>query len=404
MADVYLAGCATTAFGRTAATISDLAYLAVREALADAGVLAARVQQVFFGNSAAGLLEGQEMIRGQVYLAETGLLGASIVNVENACAASSSAFVLACAAVSSGQVDVALAVGVEKLLVTDKARAFAALASATDLQRRPQMRVLVWDLALGGSPDPVLPSSSPVMLHYAQKGAAYLERVGGTVEDLARVVVKSRQPGSRNPKAQFRTPVTVEQVLAGRLIQPPLHVAMCSPLSDGAAALVVMSEQAARRRGRTGLRVWATCIASNKPLAAATPTQVAAAAAYERAGVDPGDVQVVEVHDAAAPAELMLLEELGLTPPGSAVKLLREGETSLGGRLPVNAGGGLLSRGHPIGATGAAQIVELADQLRGRAGERQVPGARLGLAQNGGGVFHEDEATVTVTILETTAE
>jgi acetyl-CoA acetyltransferase len=404
MADVYLAGSATTPFGKTVATISDLASCAVREALADAGVLAGEVQQVFFGNSAAGLLEGQEMIRGQVYLAETGLLGASIVNVENACAASSSAFVLACAAVGSGQADVAVAVGVEKLLGSDKTRAFAALASATDLQRRPEMRQLVWDLALGGSPDPVLPSSSPLMVHYAQKGAAYLDRVGGTAEDLARVVVKSRQAGSLNPKAQFRVPVTVEQVMAGRLIHPPLHVAMCSPLSDGAAALVVMNAQAARRRGRTALRVRATRIASNDPQAATTPTQAASAAAYATAGVDPSDIDVVELHDAAAPAELILLEELGLTPAGSSLKLLHEGETSLGGRLPVNAGGGLLSRGHPIGATGAAQIAELADQLRGRAGERQVPGARIGLAQNGGGVFHEDEATVTVTILEATAE
>jgi acetyl-CoA acetyltransferase len=241
------------------------------------------------------------------------------------------------------------------------------------------------------------------MVHYAEKAAAYLERAGGTVEDLARVVVKSRQAGSLNPKAQFRTPTTVVDVLAGRVIHPPLHMAMCSPLSDGAAALVVMSEQAARARGRTGLRVRATCIASNNPLAGVTPTQAASAAAYARSGIGPDDVDVVEVHDAAASAELMLVEELGLTPPGTAIKLLRDGETSVGGGLPVNTGGGLLSRGHPIGATGAAQLVELADQLRGRAGARQVTAARIGLAQNGGGVFYGDEATVTVTILEATA-
>jgi acetyl-CoA acetyltransferase len=401
--ETYLAGAAVTPFGKAAGTISELANAAVQDALADAGVTPAEVAQVFFGNSAAGLLQGQEMIRGQVYLAETGLLGASIVNVENACAASSSAFALACAAVGSGQADIAIAVGLEKLLVPDKVRAFAALASATDLERRPEMRELVWDLALGGNPEPVMPSSSPLMVHYAEKAAAYLDRAGGTVEDLARVVVKSRRAGSLNPNAQFRIPVTLEEVLAGRVIHPPLHMAMCSPLSDGAAALVVMSEKAARARGRTGLRVRATCIASNNPLADVTPTQAASAAAYERAGTGPDDIDVVEVHDAAASAELMLLEELGFTPPGTAIKLLRDGETSPGGRLPVNTGGGLLSRGHPIGATGAAQLVELADQLRGRAGARQVPAARIGLAQNGGGVFHGDEATVTVTILEATA-
>jgi acetyl-CoA acetyltransferase len=247
-----------------------------------------------------------------------------------------------------------------------------------------------------------MPSSSPLMVHYAEKGASYLERAGGTVEDLALVVVKSRQAGSLNPNAQFRTPVTVEEVLAGRLIHPPLHMAMCSPLSDGAAALVVMSERAARERGRTGLRVRATSIASNNPLAGVTPTQAASTHAYERSGLGPSDLDVVEVHDAAAPAELLIIEDLGLTPPGTAIKLLRDGDTSLGGSIPVNTGGGLLSRGHPIGATGAAQIVEIVDQLRGRAGARQVPGARIGLAQNGGGVFYDDEATVTVTILEAT--
>jgi acetyl-CoA acetyltransferase len=402
MPEVFVAGTGMTPFGKSTGTVSDLAAAAVRDALADAGVIAADVQSVFFGNSASGLLQGQEMIRGQVYLAETGLLGASIVNVENACAASSSAFSMACAAVGSGQADIALAVGAEKLIVPEKVRAFAALASATDLERRPEMRELVWDLALGGSPEPTMPSSSPLMVHYAEKGASYLERAGGTVEDLARVVVKSRAAGALSERAQFRTPVTVEEVLAGRLIHPPLHMAMCSPLSDGAAALVVMSERAARERGLTGLRVRATAIASNNPLAGVTPTQAASTRAYERAGLGPADLDVLEVHDAAAPAELILIEELGVTPPGTAIKLLRDGDTALGGSIPVNTGGGLLSRGHPIGATGAAQIVEIADQLRGRAGARQVPGARIGLAQNGGGVFYDDEATVTITILEAT--
>jgi acetyl-CoA acetyltransferase len=391
-----------TPFGKSSGNVSDLASHAVRDALADADLAPSEVQQVFFGNSASGLLQGQEMIRGQVYLAETGLLGAAIVNVENACAASSSAFSLACAAVASGQADVALAVGAEKLVVPQKVRAFAALAAATDLERRPEMHDLVWDLALGGSPDPVMPSSSPLMVHYAEKAAEYLERCGGTAEDLARVVVKSRLAGSLSTTAQFRTPTTVEEVLAGRVISPPLHMAMCSPLSDGAAAIVVLSERAARERGRTQLAVRASLLRSNNPLSGVTPTQAASAAAYERAGISPGDVDVVEVHDAAASAELMLLEELGLTPPGTAVKLLRDGDTALGGALPVNTGGGLLSRGHPIGATGAAQIVELANQLRGRAGARQVARARIALAQNGGGVFYGDEATVTVTILEAT--
>ncbi len=402
MAQVYVAGAATTPFGKSEGTVSALAEAAVRDALADAGIEASEVEAVFFGNSAAGLLQGQEMIRGQVYLNSTGLLGAAIVNVENACAASSSAFALACAAVASGQADIAMAVGAEKLVVPEKVRAFAALASATDTERIPEYRALVWDLALGGSANPQMPSSSPLMVHYAEKAAAYLEKAGGTAEDLARVVVKSRAAGALNPNAQFRKPTTVEEVLAGRVIHPPLHMAMCSPLSDGAAALVVMSEKAAKARGRTGLVVRATSIRSNNPNKEATPTQAASAAAYEVAGLGPSDVQVAEVHDAAAGAELIIIEDLGFTPPGTAIKLLRDGNTAVGGSIPVNTGGGLLSRGHPIGATGAAQLVELADQLRGRAGARQVTGARIGLAQNGGGVFYDDEATVTVTILEAT--
>ncbi|MGQ0631293.1 MAG: thiolase family protein [Sporichthyaceae bacterium] len=401
MTEVYVAGAAMTPFGKSTGTLSDLAGAAVRDALADAGVQAREVQQVFFGNSGAGLLQGQEMIRGQVYLHDTGLLGAAIFNVENACAASSSAFALACAAVLSGQAEIALAVGAERLIVPDKTRAFAALASATDTERRPEMRALVWDLALGASADPQFPSSSPLMENYAAKGASYLEKAGGTVEDLAALVVKSRLYGSMNPRAHFQKTTTVAEVLAGRLISHPLHMAMCSPLSDGAAALVVMSERAARARGRTGVAVRATTIVSNNP-ADLPPTVRAAAQAYERAGISPADVDVVEVHDAAAPAELIAIEELGLTPPGTAVKLLRDGSTGLGGSLPVNPDGGLLSRGHPIGATGAAQLVELVDHLRGRAGARQVNGARIGLAQNAGGVFHGDEATVTVTILEAT--
>jgi acetyl-CoA acetyltransferase len=399
MTEIHVAGAAMTPFGRASQSLSDLCVAAVRDALADAGISPAAVGAVFFGNSAAGLLQGQEMIRGQVYLRDTGLLGAAIVNVENACAASSSAFSLACTAVAAGQVDVALAVGAEKMAVPDKVRAFAALAAATDTERDPVMRALVWDLALGGSAEPSPPASSPLMEHYAAKGREYLDRAGAGVEDLARVVVKSRLYGSLNPRAHFRQAVDLDEVLAARVISPPLLLPMCAPISDGAAALVVMSPRAARAAGRAGVTVRACTIVSNDPTSAVSPTRRAATAAYERAGLGPADIDVVEVHDAAAPAELILLEELDLTPPGTAVKLLRDGTTGPGGALPVNTGGGLLSRGHPIGATGAAQLVELVDQLRGRAGARQVPGARVGLAQNGGGVFAGDEATVTVTIL-----
>ena len=402
MSHAYVAGAVMTDFSKAGPGLLGLTEEVTAAALADAGVEARDVQQVYFGNGAAGLLQGQEMIRGQVLLQDTGLLGSTVLNVENACASSSSAFFLACAAVASGQADVVMAVGAEQLVVPDKARSFAALAAATDTERRTEMRDVVRQLALGEAGERPLPASSPLMEHYAAKGQQYLDRSGGTVQDLAQLVVKSRRFGSLNPRAHFGKETTVEEVLAGRLINAPLHMAMCAPLSNGAAAVVVMSEAAARARGRDQVRVRSVSVRSNDPRSDVSPTAAASREAYEKAGIGPEDVDFAEVHDAAASAELLIIEELGLAGPGLALKLLRTGETALGGSTPVNTSGGLLSRGHPIGATGCAQVVELADQLRGRSGARQVAGARVGLAQNGGGVLSGDEATVTVSVLERT--
>jgi acetyl-CoA acetyltransferase len=404
MSSGWVAGAAMTDFGRSPSGPELLATAAVRDALADAELRPADVGQVFVGNAAAGLLLGQEMIRGQVFLRSSGLLGKPIVNVENACASSSTALTLAVAAVRAGAVDVALAVGVEKMTVPDKARIFGALASATDTLRRPEMRSLVGTTTLG-APLPAgqsAPTASAFMGHYADKGARYLEKSGGTVDDLARVVVKSRAFAAHNPRAQFAVPTTVAEVLAGRMIADPLRLAMCAPIGDGAAAVVVVSERIAKRLGRRQIRIAGQGLVSNDPLTDDRPAGAAAQRAFGEAGLGPGAVDVVEVHDAAAPAELWCIEELGLCREGEGLALLRSGVTAPGGRLPVNTGGGLLSRGHPVGATGCAQIVELYDQLRGRAGARQVPGARIGLAQNGGGILGEHEAVAVVTILERT--
>ena len=401
MSDAWVAGAAMTVFGRASGGPAELAEEAVAAALADAGLAAADVDQVFCGNAAAGLLLGQEMVRGQVFLAGTGLAGKPIVNVENACASSSTAFSLAYAAVRSGAADVALAVGVEKMVVPDKARVFGALAGATDTLRLPEMRALVGAAALGlREPADSLPTASIFMDHYAGKARTYLEKAGGDAEDLARVVVKSRACAAHNPKAQFRTPTTLEEVMAGRMISDPLRLAMCAPIGDGAAAVVVVSDAVAARLSRRQVRVLTATLVSGDPADPQPPMTRAAALAFQRAGVGPADVDVVEVHDAAAPAELFALEDLGLCREGEAVALLRAGETTPGGRRPVNPSGGLLSRGHPIGATGCGQLVELADQLRGRCGVRQVAGARIALAQNGGGVLQGDEAAVMVTVLE----
>jgi acetyl-CoA acyltransferase len=414
MRDVLVAGAGMTAFGKFLdRSVRSLAEEATAEALADAGAAPSEVDTAFFSNATAGVLTGQEMIRGQSALRHTGVLGVPIVNVENACASASSAFWLAWMAVASGAAEVALAVGAEKLTHPDKARSFAAIGTAVDLEelgapvRDPLARTL-----LAGSPlpaaadaDPGAPGRgggrSPFMDIYAQMTRQYMDRSGATPADFARVVVKNQGNGKLNPKAQYGADLTVEEVLASREISPPLTLLMCSPVSDGGAALVLCSERAAARLGADTVRVRATVLVSGRDRGPDDDGAVERAVrrAYDAAGVGPDDLDVVEVHDAAAPAELMVYEELGLCAAGDGPKLLASGETALGGRVPVNPSGGLLSKGHPIGATGCGQLVELADQLRGRCGARQVQGARVALAENGGGFLGTDPAAVVITVL-----
>jgi acetyl-CoA acetyltransferase len=203
-----------------------------------------------------------------------------------------------------------------------------------------------------------------------------------------------------NPNAQYRDPLTVDEVLSSRLIIDPLTLLMCSPIGDGASGVIVASQKGLERLSGEPVRVLATALRSGG-LGEPTNSAVvrAAKAAYRLAGLQPRDIDVVEIHDAAAPGELIVSEELGIAQPGMGPQLLRAGDTSLGGRVPINPSGGLLSRGHPIGATGCAQITELTNQLRGRCGERQVEGARVALAENGGGWLGDGPAAAAVTIL-----
>jgi acetyl-CoA acyltransferase len=401
MNDVRIAGTGMTRFGKFPdATIRTLSEQAVSAALTDAGLTPKDVHIAFFSNAVAGLLTGQEMIRGQVALRNTGLLGIPIVNVENACASASTAFNLAVAAVASGSVDVAIAVGAEKLTHEDKARSFAAIGTAVDLFELDKLKR--W--TQNGAPpdgDDEDGKRSFFMDVYAANSREYMRRTGATVEDFAEVAVKSHDHGALNPNAQYRTPLTVQEVLGSRVVTSPLTLLMCSPIGDGAAAVVVCSAQRARALGRDQVRVRSSVLLSGTDRAAGEPgsVQKAAAKAYEVAGIAPTDVDVVELHDAAAPAELMTYEDLGLCGVGEGPALLRSGATRLGGRHVVNPSGGLLSKGHPIGATGCAQIVELADQLRGRGGARQVDGARVALAENGGGFLSTDHAATVVSVL-----
>jgi acetyl-CoA acetyltransferase len=381
--------------------VRSLAEEAVGDALKDAGVGPKEIEAVFFSNAIAGLITGQEMIRGQVALRNTGILGVPLFNVENACASASSAFHLAWMAIQSGLYDVTLAVGAEKMTHPDKALTFRAIGTAVDLDqiRELQARMASADKQPGveGGGE----KKSFFMDIYAASTREYMKISGATAETFADVAVKSHAFGALNPKAQFHDRVTREQVLASREVSSPLTVMMCSPVGDGSAAAVLMSEKYARRMGiATPVEVRASVIFSGRDRAADEPTALERAAkrAFEVAGIGPSDIDVLEVHDAAAPAELISYEELGMCARGDGPKVLASGAMNLGGAHVCNPSGGLLSKGHPIGATGIAQIVEIVDQLRGRCDARQVKGARVGLTENGGGFLGRDAAAMSVHI------
>ncbi|CAL8478891.1 thiolase family protein [Caballeronia sp. S22] len=390
MRKVVIGGVGMTPFGKfLERNLKSLAEEAVSLALKDAHIGVNDVDRVFFGNAAAGVVTGQEMIRAQSSLRNTGLDGKPMFNVENACASGSSALNLAWLSVASGQAETALVVGVEKLSHEDKAVSFGAFAKAVDLEEP--------------LPEGVTTGTGSLFMDlYAAKARKWMEKTGAEASDFARVVVKSRHAGSLNPHAQFRKETSVEEVLTSRMVSDPLTLFMCSSIGDGGAAVFICSEEFAAKHDIRPVYIRASSIVSAKADGSGELVAVRAArAAYEEAGIGPEDVNVVELHDASAPAELIHYENLGLCAPGDAPKLIRSGDTGIGGRISVNPSGGLLSRGHPVGATGVAQIVELTEQLRGRAGSRQRPGAKVALAENNGGQLAGDSAVALVTILST---
>ena len=364
--------------------LKDLARVAAARALHDAGLQVADLDAVYSANAMGGLLQGQEQIRGQAALRDVGIERIPIVNVENACASGSTAFRQAVLAVRSGAADIVLAVGFEKMFVSDRARTLDALESAGDLD-------VIRGLGL------------QFTAVYAMRLRRLIDQGALTVDDLARVAIKSHANGVDNPMAQHRRAVTADEVLSSPMIADPLTLLMCSSICDGAAAAVV-ARAGLERDGRSPrIRVRASQAASGftpDPEGEPGMAQRCASAAYEEAGIGPADLDVAEVHDAMAPGELLYYEHLGLTEPGGAAELLRSGATEITGRIPVNPSGGLSSRGHPVGATGLAQIAELTWQLRGEAGLRQIRQPTLAVAQNSGGWLEGESAACNVHILE----
>jgi acetyl-CoA acetyltransferase len=391
MRDVLVAGVGMTRFAKQPdQTLRQLTRDAVVEALADAGLEAGDVEAAFYANAIAGAIVQQEMVAGQVALRAAGIAGVPVVNVENACASASTALHLGWQAVASGQAERVLVVGAEKMTHPDKQRALVAIGRAVDVEE------------VFGPDGPQPGARSYFMDLYADMARAHMDRTGSTREDFAAVAAKNHRHGARNPRAQYGGELSAADVLAAREVVWPLTLPMCSPVSDGAAAAVLVSAEALGdgRRGRA-VRIAASVLTSGAPSGDGAPSasERASRAAYERAGLGPEDLDLVELHDAAAPAEVILYEQLGLAPAGEGARLVRDGTTALTGRLPVNTSGGLLSKGHPIGATGLAQVHEATTQLRGEAAGRQVEGARTALCENGGGWLDGDNAAVAVHVL-----
>ena len=402
-APVWIVGVGMTPFGvRPDASVKDLTQQAVSQALADAGIQRGDVQAAYFGNTCQGVLEGQIVVAGQIALRSMGFERIPMVNVENACATGATALHQAVMHVRSGAADVALAVGVEKLNVGDKEKSLEVFDGGVDVNDPVGVRETLKELG-GAAPDTER-SHSLFMDVYAALARAHMAAFGTTQLQLAVIAEKNHAHAVHNPLAHFRTPLSVKDILAARPVAGPLTVPMCAPLTDGAAAAIVCNAHGlSRLRDAHPIRLRANVLRTGtaRRLDAwdRSVSRAAAQAAYEQAGLGPDDISVAEVHDASAFGELLQTEMLGFCEIGAGGKLAESGETTLGGRLPVNPSGGLESKGHPMGASGLAQIFELVHQLRGDCGIRQVPGARVALAENGGGLYGGEEAVAAVTIL-----
>lgn len=376
---VYVIGASMIRMGKYPnASYAGLAAPPLKAALNGAGVDYARIGAVFVGTSFGGMMTGQRILK------ELGIGGIPVVNIDNACSGGATAVHQAWQAVREGRTDVAVAIGVDKLT------------------------------QFGGGTLPLVSEDRDVHKGiampavYAMRAQRYLYETDATVEDLAMVSVKSRAHGALNPFAQMRNPTTVPDVLAARKIADPFTLSMCCPTGDGAAVVVLVSEDYYRLHGGPAMLVRGSVLHSgmvdeSTRVSAIRPTisEESARDLYAMSGVAPADVDTVELHDAFASAELIYYETFGLAAQGEGFKLIRDGSTTFGGRIVANPSGGLLSKGHPVGASGTAQVAEMFWQLTGTAGARQVDGARLGMTHvTGGGLSGMDHGACTMHMFE----
>jgi acetyl-CoA acyltransferase len=391
MREVAIIGVGMHPFGKYLhKSLKDLGREAVWAAIDDAAIDPRRIGCAYVGNSLGGLITGQEGIRGQVILHDAGLDEIPVVNVENACASGATALRGAWLEVAAGTCEVALALGVEKMFVGDTARSLAALASDSEIE-----------LASMGMQFTATYAAHP---KYNLRGR--MREYGWTERDFADVVVKNSRHGSLNPYAQHRRALTADEVLAAPMIAEPLTLYMCSSIGDGAAAAIVCAKERAPALSESvAVTIAAAKLRSGHFFTSRddgySTLRHMIGELYEETGIGPEDIDVAEVHDAMAPVELLVYEQIGLCGPGEGPKLIREGTTAIGGEHVVNPSGGLTSRGHPVGATGLGQIAELVWQLRGQAGARQAKERPLtALAHNQGGLLTSmDSAAYTLTLL-----
>ncbi len=404
MRDVAIVGIGMMKFGRYPEKgIKDLVREAVASALRDAGKDATMIQAAYVGSAAPGIMTGQEQIKAQVTLSAMGIDSIPMFNIENACASSSSAFHLAWAAVGAGLYECALVVGFEKLYDKDKLKSFMALGTAMDienglqhLEEFQQKHAARERIIAEGSGR----NRSIFMDMYAYYTRMYMERYGLTQTHFAKIAVKSHQNGANNPHAQYQKPVTLEEVLQSGDVAFPLTRMMCSPICDGAAAAVIAARETVKRFPQRPIWIQGSVVGSGKISEdlSDTLTKRLGPKVFESAGIGPEEIDVIEVHDATSPSEIITLIELGLCPGKEAPQWIDDGCLEVDGRLPANTSGGLASKGHPIGATGMGQIHEIVQQLRGTAGKRQVQGARIGMTHNGGGILGVDAAAMALHI------
>ncbi len=418
--EVWIIGTHSTAFGKMPEVgFKELTRQTVLGVGLDAGIDLQEVDFAYVGNCLAGAGFGMDSIRGQSWMLELvdeGLFPerVPVINVEGACATASMALHSAYKDVRSGESDVALAVGVEKTYLPGadadpeiKARMFDLFAKGVDQETLPRLEQHYRDVGVrSGVPFETGPGRTMFMDTYAMQAALHMQRHGTTQRQIAAGSAKNHNYGALNPLAQYRFETSIDQVLEDREVSFPLTRSMCAPTGDGAAAALVVSgdvlaglPEAVRARA---VRIAATAFSGGKYRSVDEPglSRVAAAKAYTSSGLKPSDVDVAEVHDATSFCEIYQVEMLGLCPDGEGGPFVESGATGPDGPVPVNTSGGLVSKGHPVGATGLSMIHELVTQLRGEAGPRQVPEARIALAENGGGVIGLEEAACSVVILE----